>query len=99
MKNIVLTGRLVFDPELREVGEKKTKVAKLRLANNDVDKEKGEFYDVQCWEKLAEYASNYLKKGARILVQGTFSNEGYQDKEGKNRTHFQITANKLESLS
>ena len=96
MKNIVLNGRLTADPEIRTVGENGVKVAGFCIANNDSDKEKGEFYDVQCWDRLAEFSENYLKKGAAVLVQGTFNNEKYQDKEGKNRTHFRVTAARIE---
>ncbi len=98
MKNIIISGRLVADPNVSQVGEKNTKVANFRIANNDGDKDNGEFYDVKAWEYLAEFSENYLKKGVKILIQGSFNNEGYQDKEGKNKTHFSITAQKIEFL-
>jgi len=96
MKFIILTGRLTADPELRTVGEHKSKIANFRLANNDSDKDHGEFFDVHCWDKLAEFAEGYLKKGSRVLIQGSFHNEQYKDSEGNNRTHFSITATRIE---
>lgn len=96
MKTITLTGRLTADPEIRTVGEQNLNVANFTLANNDSDKAEGEFYDVCCWDKLAEFAGNYLKKGNKIIVNGTFSNEKYTDKEGKPRVKFRITAQRAE---
>ncbi len=96
MKNIVITGRLAADPDVKIVGEGEVKVANFCLVNNDSDKENGEFYEVTCWEKLADFAENYYKKGLRVLVQGTFNNERYKDKDGNNRSAFRITAYKTE---
>ena len=96
MKNIVPTGRLTADPEKKEAGDQHIKLTKLRIANNDSDRENGEFYDVACWNKQAEFAGDYLKKGSKDLVQGSFNNESYKDAEGKKRTHFSINANRVE---
>ena len=96
MKSITHTGRLTADPEVKAVGDGNIKVANFSLANNDSDKTDGEFYEVCCWDKLAVFAENYLKKGNRILVNGTFNNEKYLDKEGKPRVRFKITAYKAE---
>lgn len=98
MKSIILSGRLVADPTTKEVGEKKAKVARFRLANNDGERDTADFYDVHCWDKLALFAENHLKKGSKILLQGSFENELYQDAEGKNKTHFEITASRIEFM-
>ena len=96
MKTITLTGRLTADPEVRAVGDENVKVANFSLANNDSDKSEGEFYEVCCWDKLADFAEKYLKKGVKIIINGTFNNERYTDKEGKPRVRFRITAYKAE---
>lgn len=96
MKTIFLSGRLTADPEIREVGEKKSRIANFRIANNDSDKENGEFFDVHCWDRLAEFSEGYLKKGTKVLIQGSYNNEAYKDAEGRNRTHFSISASRIE---
>ncbi len=96
MKTIILTGRLTADPEVREIADKKTKVANFTLANSDRDKENAEYFDVACWDKNADFVEGYVKKGNKVLVQGTFSNETYKDKDGNTRHHFRITANTIE---
>ncbi|MBQ0135842.1 MAG: single-stranded DNA-binding protein [Oscillospiraceae bacterium] len=99
MKAIFLSGRLTRDPEIKEINDKKTKVANFTVANNQSDGENGEFFDVVCWDKTAEYAEKYLKKGQKVVVQGTFQNESYKDKDDNTRYHFRITAHTIDFLS
>lgn len=97
MKTLYLSGRLTGEPDIKEVGdEKKVKLAKFTVANNDSDTENGEFFDVCCWERLADFAETYLKKGSKVFLQGGYNNEVYKDKDDRTRVHFQITANKIE---
>lgn len=55
-----------------------------------------------CWikivffQKLAELASKYLHKGARIAVAGVLDASKWTDKDGNNHTTFQILGNSLE---
>ncbi|MDO5448886.1 MAG: single-stranded DNA-binding protein [Clostridia bacterium] len=96
MKIIVLSGRLTADPEIKEVGDKGVKVANFTIANNDRDGSDGEFFDVSCWDRTAEFVENYVKKGQRVIVHGTFQNDVYKDKEGATRHRFRITAHNIE---
>lgn len=96
MKTIFLSGRLTADPEIKEVGDNKARIAKFTLANNESGADNAEFYDVHCWDSLAEFAEKNLKKGNRIVIQGTFANSQYTDKDGNKRVHFDITAYKVE---
>lgn len=96
MKTIFLTGRLTADPELKKVGDNDSRLVKFTLANNENSSDNAEFYDIHCWDSIAEFAAKNLKKGNRIIIQGTFSNSAYTDKEGKKRVHFDINAYKLE---
>ena len=96
MKTIFLSGRLTSDPQVRDLEGKETKLTKFTIANNDSNRENAEFFDVHCWDSMADFAENNLKKGNRIIIQGTFSNSTYVDKEGKKRVHFEITAYKIE---
>lgn len=97
MKTIFLSGRLTRDPEISTAGEKNSKLAKFSLANNDGGRDNpAEFYDVHCWDGLAELAENNLKKGSRIVIQGQFSTSVYTDKDGNKRSRFEITAYKIE---
>lgn len=96
MKLIAITGRLTADPETKILGDKHVKRTRFRLANNDSEKDTGEFYDVTCWNLKADFAQSHLKKGEKVLIQGTFSNQAYTDDDGNHRVHFTITANRME---
>ncbi len=96
MKVIVLSGRLTADPEMKEVGEKGVKVANFTVANNDRETGDGEFFDVSCWDRMAEFADEYLKKGQKVIVHGTFQDDVYKDKEGVTRHRFRITAHNID---
>ena len=97
MKTIFLSGRLTSDPEVKITKENNSKIVKFTLANNDAGKDSAaEYFDVHCWDNIAELVENNLKKGNKIIVQGSFSNSVYTDKEGNKRSHFEITAYKIE---
>ena len=96
MRSIILSGRLTRDPEVKEVTEKKIKVAECTLANNDRDKENAEYFDVYCWEQTANFVENYVKKGQKVIVSGTFEDDTYKDKDGNTRHHFRIKAANIE---
>lgn len=96
MRSIILSGRLTRDPEVKEVTEKKIKVAEFTLANNDRDRENAEYFDVSCWDQTATFVEKYLKKGQKVIVEGTFENDAYKDKDGNSRYHFRIKAANIE---
>lgn len=96
MRSIFLSGRLTKEPEIKEVTENKVKVAEFTLANNDRDKENAEFFDVVCWDALAKFVENYVRKGQKIIVSGSFKDDAYKDKDGKTIHHFVIEAKNIE---
>lgn len=96
MKTVFLSGRLTEDPEISVVGTDNRKVANFTLANNDSGREGGEFFDIRCWEQLADFVEGYLRKGNRIVLQGTCNQETYKDTDGKSRKRFSVTASRIE---
>ena len=102
MRMISLTGRLTADPELKEFDRDERKIKRLTfsLANNDYGKENPEFFDVVCWDGVADWGAQYLKKGSRILLVGAPRMEQYESKQdGKKRNHFKITGERIEFLA
>ena len=51
-----------------------------------------------CFKKLAELASKYLHKGARIAISGTLDQDKWIDKDEKNHTTFQLLGNTIEFI-
>ncbi len=75
MLSVALIGRLVFDVEVKEVGEKKDKkVMNNRLAIS-IGKEKTTFIDIEAWGNTAEIIEKYYTKGNEILVEGQLINK------------------------
>ena len=65
-------GRLVFDVEVKEVGDDKKKVLNNRIAIS-IGKDKSTFIDIVAWNKTAELIGKY-KKGNEICVIGSLVN-------------------------
>lgn len=75
MLTVALLGRIVFDLELREVGENKDKkVINNRLAVS-IGKEKTTFIDFEVWNHTAELIERYYSKGNEVLFEGHLINK------------------------
>lgn len=78
-------GRLVYDVEVKEVGENKNKVLNNRLAIN-IGKDRTTYVDIVAWNKTAELMEKYFKKGNEILVEGTLINKTKLVKSGEGQS-------------
>lgn len=92
MNNIILTGRLTKDVEMRYIPVTGTPVATFTLAvDRDYTKKDGtrdtDFIPVETIGKTAEFCKNYLSKGRLVAVQGSIRVDRYQD---KNTQEFKI---------
>lgn len=99
--SVHLIGRLGMDPEVVEFENGKNK-ARFSLATTDFTYNKqGEkvedtqWHNIVVWGKLAEIASEYLKKGKKIAVEGKLTNRKYEDKNGQYRYFTEIVANEI----
>ena len=87
VNKVILVGNLTRDPEMRYTGTQ-TAIAKLGIATNESrkDQESGEwrdfpeYHNVTYFGKLAEIVEKYLKKGAKIYVEGRLRTSKYEDK-------------------
>lgn len=103
LPTVTATGRLTRDPETRFL-QNGNAVANFSIACNDRRKnqqtgewEDGDttFLDVSAWRKLAEYASDKLRKGQLVTVVGKLSSRTYDAQDGSKRTAFQVTAEEI----
>ena len=102
LNKALLIGRLVDNPELRTTTTGQ-QVCSLRIATNRVwtDKagqkqESSEFHTVVLWQKLAEIASQYLKKGNLVYIEGRLQTRSWQDQQGQKRYRTEIVAERLQ---
>ena len=103
LNNVVLVGRLVADPELKEVG-KDGKVVNFTLAVARSYKNAEGEYDtdfIQCnvWNQIAENMSEYCHKGDLVGVKGQLQSSSYEDKDGNKRYKTDVRVDKVTFLS
>lgn len=98
MNNVVLTGRLTRDPELRYTTSNKP-VCNFDIAVNRIGQEQADFISCQVWGTQAENLRNYQRKGNLIAVAGSIRVDKYQNEEGETRYKTYILANSIEYLS
>ncbi len=92
--HIVIGGRLVRDPELRQTGNG-TNVSNITIAaTTDFKTDEASFFDVTLWGKLAEIVVAHKKKGDVVIVEVKIRQERFQQ-DGQNRSKFVTTANSV----
>lgn len=92
--NVTAVGTLGRDPEVRSTGSG-TKVATFSIAVDQGygDKSKTEWVNILCFNKLAELAEKYLKKGKSIALSGTLQTSSWDDREtGQKRYKTEVLA-------
>jgi single stranded DNA-binding protein len=76
--SITLIGRLTHDLKVQTFEDKKTRVS-FSIAVKDYDKEKAPtYFDVQCWNGVAERATSLLSKGKEVMLVGRMQNYTYE---------------------
>jgi single-strand DNA-binding protein len=99
MNKAILVGNLVRDPELKYTQSGKA-VCKFTLAIPDrFNKENTNFIDCVAWNKTAELAGQYLKKGSKTGVVGSIAIRSYETKDGKKAKATEINVEELEFLT
>lgn len=94
-----IMGRLVADPELKTTTQG-TSVCRFRIACDrsyvrQGEERKADFIDIAAWRQTAEFVCKYFQKGSLIAIDGSIQTRQYQDKNGNNRTAFEVVANNV----
>ena len=96
---VVLTGRLTADPELRYTANN-TAVTSFSIAVSRRykagEQAEADFINIVAWRQTAEFVSKYFSKGSMIGIEGSIQTRRYQDKDGNNRTAFEVIANNVQ---
>lgn len=105
LNKVQIIGHLGADPDTRYMPSGKP-VTNIRVATSETwkDKESGdrkektEWHSVVFFDKLAEIAGEYLRKGSQVYVEGKLQTRKWQDKEGKDRYTTEIIAQQMQML-
>ena len=97
MNKVILVGNLTRDPELITTNNgislcRFTLAVQRRFASNEGERE-ADFINIVAWRQRAEFITKYFKKGSLIGIEGSIQTRRYQDKNGNNRTIFEVVVN------
>jgi single-strand DNA-binding protein len=102
VNRVTLVGNLGKDPELKYTPQG-TAVAKFTVATGDRFKDKDgnwqdrtEWHNVTAWGRTAEIASEYLKKGRQVYIEGSLRTHSWDDKQtGQKKYMTEVVVNEL----
>lgn len=100
LNHIIIMGRLVRDPELRNTPSG-TPVTSFTLAvdrdfkSRDSGERSTDFIDVVAWRQTAEFVNKYFSKGRMAVVEGRLQIRDWKDKDGNNRRSAEVIANNV----
>ena len=96
---VVLTGRLTADPELKTTANGLS-VTTFSIAVDrryrSGEERQTDFINIVAWRQSAEFITKYFKKGNLIGIEGSIQTRRYQDKNGNNRTAFEVVVNNVQ---
>ncbi len=106
LNKVQLIGNLGKDPEVKYTPSG-TPVAKITIATNERFKDKDgqwqdrtEWHNVVLWQRLAEIAGEYLKKGGKVYIEGRLQTRSWDDKTTNQKKYMtEVVASDLILLS
>ena len=105
INKVILVGNLGNDPEHR-VLPSGGGVTNISIATSETwkDKQTGqqqertEWHRVVFFNRLAEIAAEYLRKGSKVYVEGSLRTRKWQDQSGNDRYSTEVIANEMQML-
>ena len=102
VNKVILVGNLGKDPEVKYTPSG-TPVARLTLATNERYKDKDgqwqdrtEWHNIVLWQRLAEIAGEYLKKGGKVYIEGRLQTRSWEDKQTNQKKYMtEVVGNDL----
>ena len=104
LNKAILIGRLGRDPEVRHMPNGEA-VCNFSIATSETWKdqhgqkqERTEWHNITLYRRMAEVAGQYLKKGSLVYIEGRIQSRKYTDKDGIERTAYEIIGNEMKML-
>ena len=105
INKVIIVGNLGADPDSRAMPSGNA-VTNISVATSESwndratgeKKEKTEWHRVVFFNRLAEIAAQYLKKGSQVYVEGKLQTRKWEDKEGNERWTTEVVANQMQML-
>ncbi len=105
INKVILVGNVGGDPETRYMPSGSA-VTNITIATNESwkdkqtgeQKERTEWHRVAMFNRLAEIAAEYLRKGSQVYIEGKLRTRKWQDKSGNDRYTTEIIADEMQML-
>jgi single-strand DNA-binding protein len=106
VNKVILVGNVGKDPEVKYL-DRNMAVAKFSLATSDPAyknangtevPERTEWHNIVMWNRLAETAEKYVKKGSQLYIEGKIRTRQWEDKDGIKRYTTEIFADTMQFL-
>jgi len=104
VNKVILIGNLGKDPEIRSLGSSGDRVANLTVATSETwrDRQSGERKEKTEWhrvvifnENLVKVAENYLRKGAKVYLEGALQTKKWTDQAGVEKYTTEVVLSKF----
>ena len=105
VNKVIIVGNLGGDPETRYMPSGSA-VTNMTIATNESwkdkqtgeQKERTEWHKVVMFDRLAEIAAEYLRKGSQVYIEGKLQTRKWQGKDGQDRYTTEVRANEMQML-
>ena len=104
VNKVIIIGHVGKEPEYYPLSDEKG-MTFISVATNESwtdkegnKKENTEWHRIKIFNKLADFAKNYVKKGAKVYVSGKLKTNKWQDKDGIEKYATDIIANEIQLL-
>jgi single-strand DNA-binding protein len=105
LNKVMIIGNLGRDPEMRytpsgsPVTNFSVAVTRRRNSPDGESTEETEWFNVNCWNKLAEIANQYLTKGKQVYIEGRLRTTSWDDKTtGEKKYRTEVVANDIQFI-
>ncbi len=105
INKVIIVGNCGQDPEIK-YSAGGSAITNLSVATSESWKdkqtgqaqEKTEWHRIVFFNRLAEIAGEYLRKGSKVYIEGKLQTRKWKDKEGQDRYTTEIVANEMQML-
>lgn len=95
MNTVALTGRFVYEPELRQTTNGTSYIyTRIAVSRNDKNRTT-DFFNIKVWNNTAKFVSQYFHKGDPIEIRGRLETSERTDSEGRKSTEVYILVDEV----
>ena len=104
LNKCMVIGNLGKDPEMRYTPSGQAVTQFTVAVNRNYKDQQGErqeeteWFRIVCWGQQAEFAAEYLRKGAKVYVEGRLQTRQWEGQDGQKRYTTELVANTIQNL-